>query len=383
MECQAPRLILNWDGLEDISNMEVATMLQSVYPCTLRILHHANVTKHGQLRTSALEPFEVKPSNRGRKHMPKMHTITTSEELKTRIKADVSVTVPIQGIAIESSSSYLRSVKTSDTSLVQVIEEIIQDDPAQALHYDLKLSDDASKLLQENRDYFTKRYGEYFVYGSMSRARFTAVCNIRTSSKEVRDEIKSILSAKAGSAYGISTTLSNINERKKESCNMDMNLEIDKISGKDAESTPHFKIGELVRAYDHFQKHFETTPYIALLCHYSVLSPHFPPPQDQFQYLGSKLSVAYQSLYLAQNELSQLPMVQAASCSKDIAKACDMISSLDVNDDKAVANMLKNVQDCLDEVERWRLRFDLHCDAKNLENTSLKYCRFIHLSPGV
>ena len=52
----------------------------------------------------------------GRKYMPNIHTITTAEELKTRIKADVSVTVPLEGIAIEASSSYLRSVETSKTS---------------------------------------------------------------------------------------------------------------------------------------------------------------------------------------------------------------------------------------------------------------------------
>ncbi|KAL9629070.1 MAG: hypothetical protein Q9204_005488 [Flavoplaca sp. TL-2023a] len=51
--------------------------------------------KHRQLRSSALESFEVDPSVTGRKYIPNMHTITTSEELKTRIKANVSATVPL------------------------------------------------------------------------------------------------------------------------------------------------------------------------------------------------------------------------------------------------------------------------------------------------
>ena len=72
-------------------------------------------------------------------------------------------------------------------------------------------------------------------------------------------------------------------------------------------------------------------------------------------------------------------MVQSASCSTKITKACDMIRFLDVFDENAVAKMQKEVQDCLDEVERWRLRFDLQSDAKKLENTHLKYCPSDHL----
>ena len=159
---------------------------------------------------------------------------------------------------------------------------------------------------------------------------------------------------------------------------MDMNLEIDRLSEKDAESRPHFKIGALTNAYDNFQKIFQTTPYIALLCHYSVLDRRFPLPQNQFRYLGSKLSALYQSLYLAQHELSHSPMVQSASCSTKIAKTSDLIKQLDLYDERAVANLQKDVQDCLDEVERWRLRFDLQSDAKKLENTNLKYYPLNH-----
>ena len=368
--------------MEDISHLEVDMMLQSVCLGIQPTLHCVNFMKHRQLRGSALEKFKVDSSLTGRKYMPNIHTITTSEELKARIKADVSVTVPLEGIAIEASSSYLRSVKTSDTSLVQVIEEIIQDDPVRASAFDMKLTAEASELLGRDLKAFTDKYGEYFVYGHVSRARFTAICTIKTSSMNVRDKIKSSLAAKAGDVKGISASLESYNSSSKEHCSMDLNLDIDRLSEKDAESRPRFEIGELVKAYDNFQEHFQTTPYMALLCHYSVLDPRFPLPQSQFQYLGSKLSALYQSLYLAQHELSHSPMVQSASCSTKIAKTCDTIRQLDSYDDDAVANMQKDVQDCLDEVERWRLRFDLQSDAKKLENTSLKYCPSNHSSPS-
>ncbi|KAL8833645.1 MAG: hypothetical protein Q9176_007882 [Flavoplaca citrina] len=328
---------------------------------------------HRQLRSSALESFKVDPSVTGRKYIPNMHTITTSEELKTRIKADVEATVPLEGVAIESTNSYLRSVKTSDTSLVQVIEEIIQDDPVRASVHNLKLTAEASALLANGVKDFTEKYGEYFVYGHISRARFTAVCNIKTSSKDLRENIKSSLAGKVGDAKGISAALESYNSSNKESCSMDMHLEVDRIGGKDPEKKPHVEIGELVKAWDQFQADFETTPYMALLCHYSVLDSKFPIPQNQFQYLGSKISAAYQSLYLAQNELSNSLMVQAASCSDTVAKACDLVKSLNVNDEAAVAHMHKTVQDCLAEVEQWRLRFDLQSDAKKLEDTNMSF----------
>ena len=218
------------------------------------MLHRVDIMKHRQLRSSALENFNLDSSLTGRKYMPNIHTITTSEELKTRIKADVSVTVPLEGIALEASSSYLRSVKTSNTSLVQVIEEIIQDDPVRANAFGMKLTAEASELLGRDLKAFTDKYGEYFVYGHASRARFTAVCNIKTSSMDVRDKIKSSLAAKAGDAKGISASLESYNSSGKESCSMDMNLEIDRLSDQDAESRPHFEIGELMKAYDNFQK---------------------------------------------------------------------------------------------------------------------------------
>ena len=336
-------------------------------------MFQADLLKHRQLRSSALEDFKLDPNITGRKYMPNMHTITTSEELKTRIKADVSAIVPLEGATIESTGSYLRSVKTSDTSILQLIEQVILDDPVRANAYDLRLTAEASKLLREDPTAFTDKHGEYFVYGHVSRARFTAICNIKTSSKELCDEIKRSLAAKAGDAKAISAALEGYKQSKKESCTMDMSLEIDRLAGQDIESRPRFEIGELVNAYDNFQKNFKCTPYIALLCHYSVLDSQFPLPQRQFQYLGSKLSEAYQSLYLVQNELTQSLMVQSLGCSARVAKTCDMIKFLDVNDETAVENVKKNVQECLDEVERWRLRFDLQSDAKKLGNTNMKY----------
>ncbi|KAL8994485.1 MAG: hypothetical protein Q9169_005558 [Polycauliona sp. 2 TL-2023] len=333
--------------------------------------HLLIIFKHRQLRSSALEKFKVDASVTGREYRPNMHTITTSEELKRRIKTDVSATIPLEGIAIESSSSYLRSVKTSNTSFVQVIEEIIQDAPVRAETRDLKLTAEAAALLDSNLNGFIEKYGEYFVYGHMSRARFTAICNIKASSVELCEEIKSSLSAKVGDAKGISAVLEKFTSTKKGSCSMDMSLEIDRISDKDASTKPHFEIGEVVKAWDHFQANFETVPHVALLCPYSVLNSKFPLPQNQFQHLGPVISTAYQNLYLAQNELSNSLMSQAAGYSATISKACDMVRFLDVNNESAVADMRKTVQDCLDEVERWRLRFDLQSDAKKLENKNM------------
>ena len=300
-----------------------------------------------------------------------MHTITTSEELKSRIKADVSATVPLEGVAIESTSSYLRTVETSKTNLTQVIEEIILDDPVRARALDIKLTAAATSLLGEDPKKFAEKYGEYFVYGYIARARFTAVCTIKASSETLCNVIKTKLAAKAGDAKSLAASLESENSSNKEHCQMNINLEVDRLEGDSVQHRPHFEIGELTKAYENFQNHFQTTPYVALLCHYSVVDGRFPLPQHQFQYLGSTLSTAYQSLYLAQNELSNSCMAQTTGCAARIAKACDMVKYLDVNDENAMAAVQKEVKECLDEVDRWRLRFDLQNDAKKLARTDI------------
>ncbi|KAL8686896.1 MAG: hypothetical protein Q9218_006784 [Villophora microphyllina] len=199
-------------------------------------------------RHTALEDFKLDPSLTGRKYIPNMHTITTSEELKARIKADVSATLPLEGIAIEATSSYLRSVKTSETSLVQIIEEIIEDDPVRAKAYDLKLTAEASDLLGKDQKAFMDKYGEYFVYGHVARARCTAVCNIKTSSKELCEKIKNSLTAKAGDATGIATSLESYYTSNRDTCTIDTSLEINRLAGAKAETKPHFDVGEVIKA---------------------------------------------------------------------------------------------------------------------------------------
>jgi len=317
-----------------------------------------------------LQNFTPQSTSTDRKYTPNIHTVTTSDELKSRIKADVNATIPLEGAKIEATSSYLRSIQTSNTSFVQIIEEVIEDAPVKADTGKLKLKPEALKLLKENVEEFQQKYGEYFVYGYVSRARFSAICTIKTSTEAVRDKIKASLTAKPADIGEITATLQKSLQTSSDFANVDIHMEIDRLKGEEPAERHIFKTDEVVLAYNKFQKDFATTPFMALLCHYSDIST-FPSPQKQFEYLGGQLAVSYQNLYIAQTELISSPMVQAASSTHRIAKVCDEIKQLDVGKEDAVTEMKKHVQECLDETERWRLRYDLRLDAVKLSSKSL------------
>ncbi|MCJ1396857.1 hypothetical protein MMC11_000047 [Xylographa trunciseda] len=325
---------------------------------------------HRTLRSSALESFTPQSSSTDRKYTPNIHTITTSEELKSRIKADVNATIPLEGAKIEATSSYLRSVQTSKTSLVQILEEIIEDPPVRAKTEQLKLKPDALKLLKKSVEEFQQKYGEYFVYGYVSRARFSAICTIKTSSEAVRDKIRASLTAKATDVGEIAATLERSLQNNSDFAQVDIHMEIDRLKGEEPAKRHIFKTDEVLSAFDKFQKDFVTVPFMALLCHYSVISS-FPLPQNQFEYLGGQLAAAYQNLYIAQTDLISSPMVQAASFTHRITKVCDEIKQLDVGNEDAVSETKKHVQECTDETDRWRLRYDLRLDAVKLASKSM------------
>ena len=239
------------------------------------------------------------------------------------------------------------------------------------------MSGKASDLLEKDAKEFADKYGEYFVYGHQSRARFSAICTIKCSSKEVRDKVKTSLTATPAKVGEITASLSKSTQTNQESVSIDINLEIDRLKAAKPEEQHVFKTDEILQAYDEFQKDFETVPILALLCHYSAIDSRCPLPQYQFQYLGGHLALAYQNLYIAQSELLTSAMVQAASSSKKISNVCDQIKALDVGKQEAVIEIQNSVRECLVDTENWRLRYDLRGDARKLVNND-----FVKDAPG-
>jgi hypothetical protein len=328
-------------------------------------------------------------SNEGRDIERNVHSVSTDNELKTRIKADFKADVPLEGVSITTENSYLSSVETSDTSLTQILQESIVDQPARLDIHQLRLTKEAQAILDgpDGWKKFSQKYGEYFVYGYRSRARFSAICTIKTSSKKSRDEIKTSLQVGVEGAGSLTAALESMTRSNTESITIDSNIEISGLNvvGKDgshgtelvgdSKTTKTNKLEEVQKSFEDFQKNFKTQPYLGLLCHYSALDTtgKIPLPADQFARLGPELEKMYKSLFTAQIDLTTSPMVQAATTSKAIVELCDQITQMDLTDGTAVQQMEEKVKDCLSNVDLWRLRNDLLADVENLRKVNMNW----------
>ena len=324
-----------------------------------------------------------------------IHSISTVDELKTRIKADFKAIVPLEGVTASMENSYLTSIETSETTLTRVIQQTNKDPPIRVDLHNVRLSEDARKTLEEENGWkkFSDRYGQYFVYGYKAQARFSAVCTIKTNSKETRDEIKTSLEVGVEKAGSLSASLESQKETKKNNVSIAVNVEIkgnkrlsqDESNSNQQPDDGNKKVGtnQIEKAqemYDNFRKNFKTQPHIGLLCHYSALDTTgiIPLPQDQFAHLGSDLDRMYKGLYTAQIDISNSLMAQAADTGRWIRTLCDNIMTLKLTDKEAITAIDKNVTACLLDVDKWRLRNDLIEDVTKLKNTTLpRYVLFL------
>ena len=219
-----------------------------------------------------------------------IHSITDAEELKSRIQADLKADIPLEGVSIKTENSYLSSVEISNTSLTLVIQETWTGKPETLDPHQAQIKDEARKILDQPDGWprFSKRYGEYFVYGFVPRAKFSAIASIKTSSKETRDEIKTSLEVAVQNVGSIGAALESVRANKKESVKIDINVEIVGLKSGDSKgddettTTSTNKVEEVQKLYQNFSNNFELQPYIGLLCHYSVSLPkdqrfRFPP----------------------------------------------------------------------------------------------------------
>jgi hypothetical protein len=308
--------------------------------------------------------------------------------LKSRIKADFKANVPLEGVSVTTENSYLSFLATSDTSLTLIIQESIVDQPARLDIHQLKLSDEAKAILDgpDGWKKFSQRYGEYFVYGFRSRARFSAICAIKTSSKKSRDEIKTSLEVGIEKAGSLTAALQSMKEQNTESVKIDVNIEITGLnnvgneiqtgsarSGGGTRAIKTNKVEEVQMMYENFQENFKTQPYLGLLCHYSALdtSGKVPLPEGQFAHLGPELERMYKSLFTAQIDLATFPMTQTAATAKEIVALCEEITKANLNNETEIEAIGGKVRICLNNVDLWRLRSELLGDVGKLKNNKM------------
>ncbi|KAI9723060.1 MAG: hypothetical protein M1812_001509 [Candelaria pacifica] len=324
------------------------------------------------LRASALEPFQPKAESNALDYYSDIQTIDTQEELKAKIKADVEVHAPLEGAKIEVSAGYLNSVAISSKTMLQVIEEVIDQPPVRADPGTLQLSQKAKALLAEDNglEKFRAHYGEYFVYGCRSKSSFTAVYNFEASSKEVLNEIKASVKLKSDVASAIANTNISISDNKS-SVKVAISMHIKGFEDREEEKGKLVKMTEVESTFEKFQAGFKPKPYLALLCHYSAVDNRIPEPKSQFKFLGHTLGESFQRLYIMQSDLLSSPMVKAHDYATTVAQACDKLGSLDIGKSELIDAFVKEIDGCQQEVDKWFLRESLLTDAQKLTDNRL------------
>ena len=199
--------------------------------------------------------------------------------------------------------------------------------------------------------------------------------DIKTSSEQLRDEIKTSLTGSTSQA-SIGASLEAVKSSKKDHVQISIKLDIDglKHNGEAkpiSESTN--KVEEVQKLYQSFSQHHELQPYIAHFCHYSVFSTPdiIPNPTDQTAHLGEELNRIYKGLFTAQIELTTSSMEGASSTAKKIAALCETVRTLDLTKSKEIKRINQEFVDYLAEADKWRLREELVEDVQKLKNFKL------------
>jgi len=329
-----------------------------------------------ELKAPALEPFKADPdlsSKTARNVTSKLYTIEDQSTLDNTIKVSVSVTAPIEGVGVEVSASYLSHLKVSETRMCMIIETTIED-PPQLANGPFKLTEEAKEYLKaKGPTSFLEKYGDYFVYGHRSHARFVATCQFSASTKETLDQFKASLSIGVKDIAKISSELEASLASAKS--HISTIIEIHAIgydNSGDASILANTK--EIVTSYNKFQQHFSTVPYVALLRHYSTVDSTIAPPGAEFVEYAPELTATYQRAYMLQTRVISLPFVQAKPLADQISSVVRQLQNISV-DKKDWKNQLepvkKDLENCQNQFELWRLRLQLLGDAVKLSEPKL------------
>lgn len=311
----------------------------------------------------------MKPDDEGNKSTPNIYSIETLEELKQAIKSEVKASVPIQGVRVEASSSFLKSVKLSNKNLLQVVQHVIEEPLKRATFQELKLTSQAVTLLGEvdGPKKFQERYGDFFVYGCRSKSAFAGVLTYKADSSEALDEFKSALSIDAGNIASTSAALEKIRKEYKSTITSNLKIHIDGYRG----FSEVVVTKSLDDAYVDFQENYQTVPYLALLCHYSAIDSLIPRNHNPLEGMGPVLENAFQRLYIMQSEIISSPMKQANQLSKRVTNLGDDLATVDVTKKNSVKRLVDEIHVCGEEFNLWETRASLLEDAEKLSKPSL------------
>ena len=191
------------------------------------------------------------------------------------------------------------------------MEQTIEEPPAHTKTKELRLTEDAIRILlrEGGVQAFREKYGDYSVYGTVSKARFSAICKIVTSSKETRDRMQTSLSVDVADTAEAAAAFERTTKNSNEVLTINVHSDINRIKGSPRQEGSSVKATNIVSAFENFQKNYDCVPQTALLCHYSFINHRIPLAQHFFESLDKELAILLQALYISQTQLLASPMI--------------------------------------------------------------------------
>jgi hypothetical protein len=284
-----------------------------------------------QLLGMAVLPFEVKERTE-RKDWTDLKVIDSEEKLSRAV--DVAASASFNNLTVEASFStnWRKEVSCSHRSMTILLQKEIAWPEAIVGVPEVKLSEEAQKLLKQGTQGFRNAYGDYFIAGYIKKARFYAVYRCEAASEESLTAFKAagdftyeMLSVQGSTAF--------MERAKNHRVNISSRVVMEGTTGGGTTPLP-VKPEQIEAEYKNFCEKAVGLPSHAVLYHYCMLNPH----------VSNTIDVDAENLVAAQDLYRKL--ISAETRTTDIPRnyRSRMISKLEAIRDKAYAQIPRNLR---------------------------------------
>jgi hypothetical protein len=220
----------------------------------------------GQLRASAVKPFELKPSSRLNPEF--IYSLIQSEsDLQSVISGSTKASYNLEGVTLSASASFLDSIAVSELSVTVVAQVSVQESEySLATNYELAVKPDNK---------FRDKYGDYFVAGYRAGSSLYVMYQCRFSNAQNRSKFTTSLAAEVPQVFSAEGSASF--EKISKQNNASVSIRISALGVNSPIPTPPssgWTPESIVKdILPWFNNSIKMEPLEAYLQHYSVIDP--------------------------------------------------------------------------------------------------------------
>jgi hypothetical protein len=221
----------------------------------------------------------------------KVHSISSESDFKNAMNLSGNVKFNIGAGEASSQTSYSSSIDYSETTTTIIAHSNKSSLDYESIDLDnVKLTDDAQKLLHKNIDEFRSIYGDYFVSGAKVGCHLVAMYVCTAKSSESMKDFKASASASYGGLFSSKGTAEFLNTAKSHDITTTFKYI---IYGANKDIPTNFDDIPSALLWFNDPKNTENTPEKAFITHYSEIMPKFP----QTVPVDPSIFTAIQNLY--------------------------------------------------------------------------------------